>query len=522
MKKRLCLSSIQLFVFFLTIIITSPVNASIRIMPLGDSITMGVASGELDPDYMVSYRKALWDQLFAEGYDVDFVGSLNNGSAVFGDSDLADHEGHRGWRADEIRDNIYNWLVTNPADIILLHIGTNDIDIPQDPADIAIEVSQILDEIDRYESDYSVNITVILALIINRLNYICGNASATTTLNEDVYDIAQSRISSGDKIEIVDMECGADIDYRQQPTGDMWNSSHPFETGYEKMADVWFSALLEILPVANDNCPDDPNKTEPGACGCGTPDVDTDNDGTPDCIDNCPTDPAKTEPGTCGCGTPDVDTDHDGTPDCIDNCPTDPAKTEPGNCGCGTPDVDSDGDGIPNCLDSCPSDPDKTAPGECGCGVPDVDIDKDGTFDCIDLCPNNPDKTAPGVCGCDISDTDTDSDGTPDCNDICLSDPNKTDPGDCGCGIADTDTDGDGILDCIDSNNDNDGLPDGEEQGPDGNDPNYDGNGDGTADRLQDNVASLHTYDDQHYITMESPVGTTISNCTAVDNPSYG
>ncbi len=273
-------------------------------------------------------------------------------------------------------------------------------------------------------------------------------------------------------------------------------------------------------PDCIDNCPTDPAKTEPGTCGCDTPDVDSDNDGTPDCIDNCPTDPAKTEPGTCGCGTPDVDSDGDGTPDCSDNCPTDPAKTEPGTCGCGTPDVDSDGDGIPNCLDSCPSDPDKTAPGECGCGVPDVDIDKDGTFDCIDLCPNNPDKTAPGVCGCDISDTDTDSDGTPDCNDICLSDPNKTDPGDCGCGIADTDTDGDGILDCIDSNNDNDGLLDGEEQGPVGNDPNYDGNGDGTADRLQDNVASFHTYDDRNYVTIASPDGTSISTVRAVDNPS--
>ena len=142
-------------------------------------------------------------------------------------------------------------MVNNPPDIILLHIGTNDIDELQDPDDVALEVSQILDEIDQYESDYSVNITVILALIINHPNYICGNASTTTTFNDDVYDMAQDRINSGDRIEIVDMECGADIDYRQQPTGDMWNYVHPFETGYEKMADVWFSGLQAILPVAN-------------------------------------------------------------------------------------------------------------------------------------------------------------------------------------------------------------------------------------------------------------------------------
>jgi len=104
--------------------------------------------------------------------------------------------------------------------------------------------------------------------------------------------------------------------------------------------------------------------------------------------------------------------------------------------------------------------------------------------------------------------------------DNCPNDPNKTDPGVCGCGISDTDSDGDGTVDCQDANDDNDGLPDVEEQGPNGNDPSYDGNNDGTADFLQDNVVSFHTYDNQNYVTFESPAGTTISNCNAVGNPS--
>ena len=37
-----------------------------------------------------------------------------------------------------------------------------------------------------------------------------------------------------------------------------------------------------------DRCPNDPNKTQPGICGCGVADTESDNDGTPDCIDNCP------------------------------------------------------------------------------------------------------------------------------------------------------------------------------------------------------------------------------------------
>ncbi len=234
------------------------------------------------------------------------------------------------------------------------------------------------------------------------------------------------------------------------------------------------------VPNCIDGCPNDPNKTSPGSCGCGVPDTDSDNDGTPNCSDGCPNDPNKTSPGACGCGVPDTDSDLDGTPDCVDGCPNDPNKTSPGACGCGVPDTDSDNDGTPNCLDGCPNDPNKTNPGSCGCGVPDTDTDLDGTPDCVDGCPNDPNKTDPGLCGCGVPDTDSDLDGTPDCVDGCPNDPNKTDPGACGCGILDSDSDADGTPDCIDgcpndpakiqpgacgcgvpdNDSDNDGVPD--------------------------------------------------------------
>jgi hypothetical protein len=38
----------------------------------------------------------------------------------------------------------------------------------------------------------------------------------------------------------------------------------------------------------DDQCPNDPNKVAPGVCGCGVPDVDSDNDETLDCNDACP------------------------------------------------------------------------------------------------------------------------------------------------------------------------------------------------------------------------------------------
>jgi hypothetical protein len=42
------------------------------------------------------------------------------------------------------------------------------------------------------------------------------------------------------------------------------------------------------MPLLEDCCPTDPSKTDPGVCGCGTPDSDWDSDGIADCADAAP------------------------------------------------------------------------------------------------------------------------------------------------------------------------------------------------------------------------------------------
>jgi hypothetical protein len=99
---------------------------------------------------------------------------------------------------------------------------------------------------------------------------------------------------------------------------------------------------------------------------------DADGDGTNDCLDACPEDPNKLEAGACGCGMRDSDIDFDGALDCQEMCPGDPGKTMPGACGCGLADVDTDMDGTLDCDDDCPRDGDRTTPGTCGCGAADA------------------------------------------------------------------------------------------------------------------------------------------------------
>lgn len=229
----------------LVLVIASPASAQIKIMPLGDSITRG-GTGSTDD---TGYRRSLYLSLIGAGYNVDFVGSLTSGIPTDFDRD---HEGHSGWRDDQIAASVYGFLEDNPADVVLLHIGTNGLD--PSPND----VEDILDEIDWYESDYGTEITVILAHIINRVPY----SSTTTTFNNNVEAMAQDRINNPsnpaypDKIIIVDMENGAGIVYNIDQTppyddGDMYDNLHPNDDGYAKMANVWMDALTDILPIAD-------------------------------------------------------------------------------------------------------------------------------------------------------------------------------------------------------------------------------------------------------------------------------
>ncbi len=241
----------------------------VRIMPLGDSLTEGSASGtvpEGDATYYISYRKDLFESLKAGGYDVDMVGSLSGGSAYsippFDPPFDPNHEGHGGQGPEYIRDNIISWLGSNPAEVILLHIGTNAVNGSTTPAEITAAVSQvnqILDNIDSVENSTDTVITVILARIINRmcctLDEPCDACQNVATFNSELNTMAQGRIALGDKLIVVDMEQGAGINYwgyldpPPEGPGDMYGDIHPWTTGYAKMAALWYGTLDDLLPV---------------------------------------------------------------------------------------------------------------------------------------------------------------------------------------------------------------------------------------------------------------------------------
>ena len=217
-----------LLISLLILVSTTSAQITTRIMPLGNSITRGGGStGE------VGYRRPLYLLLEQSGYQFDFVGSQVHGSYTDFDRE---HEGHGGYRADQLRDTIIYWLDDHPADIILLHIGINDIaGGNEDPA----EVEALLDSIDVWETLNSQPVTIIVARIVLRWD---GQDPETMAFNDSVEAIVLNRILLGDDLIMVDMENA--LIYPD----DLYDGVHPNDIGYSKLANVWYNSMIPILP----------------------------------------------------------------------------------------------------------------------------------------------------------------------------------------------------------------------------------------------------------------------------------
>ncbi len=205
----------------------------VRICPMGDSITAG--TGET-----ASYRRPLWKSLLALGANVDFVGSMddnNTGPPPFDDYDW-DNEGHGGYRADQLADRLPEWIVTYPTpDIVLLHIGTNDL-LQGDKAD------DVLADIDRLLAvmrGKNPRVIVIMARIIGMTTQ--QFTDKARSLNEAMPAFVASRATSASPLYLVDQMAGF------SPATMTDDGTHPNEAGERAMAEVWLARLRPLLSL---------------------------------------------------------------------------------------------------------------------------------------------------------------------------------------------------------------------------------------------------------------------------------
>ncbi len=198
-------------------------NGGVRVMPLGDSITEGtqVPGG---------YRIGLWQRLAAARYTNDFVGSQFNGPSSLWDHD---HEGHPGWRIDQIDANVTGWLRTHNPRTVLLHIGTNDILQNYNVSTAPQRLSTLIDRITATVPNADVLVATIIPLSS------ASQGAAARTFNAAIPGIVWDKVSAGKRVHLVDM-------YSKLTTSDLIDGVHPTAGGYDKMAAAWYTALQSI------------------------------------------------------------------------------------------------------------------------------------------------------------------------------------------------------------------------------------------------------------------------------------
>jgi lysophospholipase L1-like esterase len=231
--------------------------ASVRVMPLGDSITDGL-------NVPGGYRIELWQKFVAGGYRIDFVGSQFNGPASLGDHD---HQGHSGWTIAQIDANVVNWLRATTPRTVLLHIGTND--MASQSAGAPQRLSTLIDKITNTAPDAEVFVASIITLPFAD--------AQVRTYNAAIPGIVQSKVSAGKRVHFVDM-------YPALTAGDLADGVHPNAGGYGKMATVWFNALRQVPRSITDPTTTTPPTTPPTSTPpVTTPPVTTPPPGQPGC-----------------------------------------------------------------------------------------------------------------------------------------------------------------------------------------------------------------------------------------------
>ena len=199
-----------------------------KILPFGDSITRGAKSTDDG-----GYRSQLFKLVVAAKQNVTFVGSLANGpTTVSGVTFPRSHEGHVGWTISQLLPLVPSPALNGKPNIILLHIGTNDIG-SRDPAMMAKHLDSLIEKTAQNAPTALIVVAQITAALTDN--------DIRDAYNAKIPGIIQSHAAKRQHIIGVDMN--------KIPVADLSpDGVHPNDKGYVYMAGIWYAAIKDLLP----------------------------------------------------------------------------------------------------------------------------------------------------------------------------------------------------------------------------------------------------------------------------------
>jgi lysophospholipase L1-like esterase len=226
-------------------------NTTLRYMPFGDSITE-----------IICWRAKLWERLQStEWATVNFVGSGKTENNCGNTRYDRDNEGHSGFLAVDIanKGQLEGWLKANPADVITMHLGTNDI-VQQNKAvsDIIAAFTKLVGTMRSNNPRMKIVVRTLSILVSPILSihttYLqvaqiipiaIGNFNTKIQqLNTAIVPWAQGLNSTVSPIWVVDQYTGFNAG------ADLRDGVHPNDAGDGKMLNVWYPALVRAFAAA--------------------------------------------------------------------------------------------------------------------------------------------------------------------------------------------------------------------------------------------------------------------------------
>lgn len=198
-------------------------------MPLGDSITESSVG-------LPTYRFYLWQAAQTKGYRIDLVGSRSGvaGGLPLNSTFDMDHEGHSGWRADEILAQVSTWARAASPDVVLIHLGHNDLCLGQDVPSTVNDVAAIIDELRAVNA----KVGVVVAQIIASASPCHAQIPA---FNAQLPAVVAAKTTAASPIVLADLFTGF------TPATMTFDGVHPNASGEVYMADRWFVELAPLL-----------------------------------------------------------------------------------------------------------------------------------------------------------------------------------------------------------------------------------------------------------------------------------
>jgi hypothetical protein len=241
---RYLITSIVIVFFLLNPcdIYSNSMQDAIKIAPYGNSITQGANNRP-------TYRYPLWKKLIDKNIAFDFVGSMKTNFGgepsrpdYKGKAFDKDHEGHWGWKADEILSKMNSWLTQYTPDMVLLHIGTNDCIGGQNTSSTQNEITQIITNL----RNDNPKVVLFLATLIP-CNQSANASNLVKDLNTKIKTMSSQLTTQASPVILVDQFTGIDA------SKDLYDGIHQGATGEEKMAQKWFDAIDKYLTSTQTN-----------------------------------------------------------------------------------------------------------------------------------------------------------------------------------------------------------------------------------------------------------------------------